>query len=153
MNIKRALLLLPVFLFIFPSMIRGQNYSKYWVFFKDKSSSGFNPYEYFDSKAIERRVLNNLPLNHYTDWPVNESYIAAVESITYTVGKSTRWFNAVVCYADAPQAEKIKQLPFVAAVSPAANTTITLASEISDNQIISFDELNSEEIYKELENY
>jgi hypothetical protein len=30
--------------------------NRYWVFFTDKNNVSFNPYNYFDQKAIERRV-------------------------------------------------------------------------------------------------
>lgn len=92
--------------------------SKYWVFFTDKDEVIFNPWEYFDAKAIERRINNGLPLNDYTDLPVKENYIAQVKNLVDSITKSTRWFNALACYATETQLEQVKRLPFVSFVEP-----------------------------------
>lgn len=96
---------------IHPTFLFAQN--KYLVFFKDKPDSYFNPFEYFDQKAIERRVRQHIPLNDYTDWPVNEKYICDVSEIVDSIGKCTRWLNAVVTYATPDEIKKVKNLPFV----------------------------------------
>jgi len=41
------------------SSLQGQE-NKYWVFFSDKDGTTFNPIEYFDAKAIERRLIHGL---------------------------------------------------------------------------------------------
>jgi serine protease AprX len=86
---------------------------KYWVFLKDKAGVTFDPYEYFDAKAIDRRIKHNLPLSHYTDWPLNESYVLQVNTQVDSITKTTRWFNAIACYAYPDQIAKVRQLPFV----------------------------------------
>ncbi len=89
---------------------------KVWVFFKDKDVSSFNPYEYFDQKAIDRRLLNGLPLVEFTDVAVTSNYIKSVKDITGNVKVVTRWFNGVCCFATEDQKKKILDLPYVESV-------------------------------------
>ena len=88
----------------------------YWVFFRDKANTSFNPYEYFDSKAIERREKLGLSLYDITDYPLNGSYVDAVSTLSEEVVGESRWFNAVGIMAESANIEKIKALPFVSRV-------------------------------------
>src|SRR3990172_7544445 len=72
---------------------------KYWVFLKDKQGSAFNPYDYFDRMAIERRIRMGIDLFDRTDWPVSPAYLARVESIADSVSGVSRWFNAIAVWA------------------------------------------------------
>ena len=105
------------FSFLFAQSIDNR-VSKYWVLFTDKDGVTFNPVEYFDPKAIERRINNGLTLNDYTDLPVQENYVAQVKNLVDSVTKSSRWFNALACYATEAQLEEVKKLPFVFDVEP-----------------------------------
>lgn len=104
---------------------KSQN--KYWVFFTDKKGVEFNPYEYFDAKAIERRIKNNLPLCDETDKPVNESYIQQVSFYCDSTSYATRWFNAIAVYTNENRIQEIKQLPFVSRIQEIQSTTPILA--------------------------
>ncbi|MFH0895050.1 MAG: S8 family serine peptidase, partial [Bacteroidota bacterium] len=97
---------------ILPSV--AQN--KYWVFFTDKKDVAFDPYSYFDKKAIQRRERCHLPLFDSTDMPVKDQYIQAVQNLSDSVGYSTRWFNAVVAWMQPDQKMKVESLPFVSSV-------------------------------------
>ena len=88
----------------------------YWVFFRDKANTSFNPYEYFDSKAIERREKLGLSLYDITDYPLNGGYVDAVSALSEEVVGESRWFNAVGIMAESENIEKIKALPFVSRV-------------------------------------
>jgi serine protease AprX len=96
--------------------LTAQNYGKYWVFLKNKNATDFNPYEYFDAKAIERRITHNISLNDSTDWPVDENYISQIAAIADSTGKSSRWLNAIVFYGNENQAKQISELEFVTAL-------------------------------------
>ena len=85
-----------IFLLIFISPIISISQTKYWVFFDDKKSVTFNPYEYFDSRAIERRLKNNIPIDDISDYPLNQYYVKNTANIVDSVGFQSRWFNAVV---------------------------------------------------------
>ncbi|MCK5856337.1 MAG: S8 family serine peptidase [Bacteroidales bacterium] len=99
------------FILLFAKEIQAQK--AYWVFFTDKKDVQFNPYEYFDQKAIDRRIINGIPLNMPTDWPLNTSYVKQVKSIADSVSGQTRWFNALAVRGTDIQIEKIKRLSFV----------------------------------------
>lgn len=108
----RSLLL---FVFILSSLnLLGQQ--KYWVFLKDKKNDRFDPYQFFDEKAIERRLKHGLPLDHITDLPVNEDYIKQVNNFSDSISAISRWFNAVVVYASEAEIKKIASLNFVDSV-------------------------------------
>lgn len=95
----------------------AQAQGKYWVFFTDKDGISFNPYEYFDEKAIERRLKNNVDLYDKSDFPVKKEYLEKVNSIAGSTSHHTRWFNAVAVYAGSQQIRTIKSLDFVRKVS------------------------------------
>lgn len=86
----------------------------YWVFFTDKANTEFDPYRYFDPKAIERRAQLGLSLHDSTDFPLNASYVDQVSRLSEEVIGHTRWFNgmAVSTY----QITEIQKLPFVKSV-------------------------------------
>jgi hypothetical protein len=88
----------------------------YWVFFTDKNGTEFDPYAYFDAKAIQRRVQQQLPLCDSTDFPLNRTYITAVDRLSEEMIGESRWFNAVA--VGTFRIDEIRALPFVAAVTP-----------------------------------
>ncbi|HAA00782.1 MAG TPA: hypothetical protein DCD96_03985 [Flavobacteriales bacterium] len=89
---------------------------KFWVFFTDKNGVDFDPYTFFDQKAIERRLLHGIDLCDESDFPVNTDYVAAVGELCDSLSYSSRWFNAVAVYGNEGQMELIRQLPFVQSV-------------------------------------
>ncbi len=100
------------FIFLFISHLSFSQ-QKYWVFFTDKKETYFNPNTYFDAKAIERRVINNLPLCDSTDFPLNDFYKKTIQNIVVEITGETRWFNAVAVFATDSQIKKIKTFYFV----------------------------------------
>jgi serine protease AprX len=122
--------------------VTAQNYSKYWVFFKNKNASDFNPYEYFDVKAIERKIKHDLPLNDSTDWPVDEIYISQIALLADSIGKSSRWLNALVFYGNDDQANQIKKLEFVAEIEKSEFKSSLTFIENSKEKKISDTELS-----------
>ena len=56
----RRIILSAIMIIAFFSMAQAQN--AYWVFFTDKSGSTFDPYSYFDAKAVERYRMNGVSL-------------------------------------------------------------------------------------------
>ena len=101
--------------------------SAYWVFFTDKNNAQFNPYTYFDSSAIERRIKNNISLYDSTDFPLNEDYVRYTASLSEEVIGETRWFNALAVFASEESISKIQTFPFVKEVI-AIQTNLTLCS-------------------------
>lgn len=103
---------------MFANIAFAQN--SYWVALTDKAGTTFDPYSYFDQKAIERYQRNNADLYDITNYPLNDSYVAQIDAIVAADMQSTtevfgqsRWLNAVAVTATAEQIEAIGRLPFV----------------------------------------
>jgi|GEM_PF-167679 len=124
---------------LFSNVLYAQ--SAYWVMLTDKAGTTFDPYSYFDSKAIERYRLNNADLYDISNYPLNENYVHQIDAIvssdrseqgssewnkTEVFGQS-RWFNAVAVTATPDQIAAIQQLPFVKEVV-AIGSNLQLAS-------------------------
>ena len=89
----RKLSFIAIIFIAFFSMANAQN--AYWVFFTDKHNTTFDPYSYFDAKAIERYRVNHADLYDITNYPVNRDYEQQVEAlVNENIGES-RWLNAV----------------------------------------------------------
>jgi subtilisin family serine protease len=110
---------LPVILFLFCFSFAMRAQDAYWIFFADKKECTFNPETYFAPEALERRALHGLPASDYTDYPVNEHYLAQVTAAATETGYASRWFNAVEVTATPEQLQTIRTLPFVKDVMPA----------------------------------
>ena len=108
---KRITILLTFFC-AFLGIANAQN--SYWVFFTDKQNTTFDPYQYFDTKAIERYALNGADLYDITNYPVNGQYAAAVENASEEMIGTSRWLNAAGVMATEEQIAVIAQFPFVA---------------------------------------
>ena len=112
MRLLRPLFILSTFLliliFITPSISAQECY---WVFFKDKKETSFDPATYFHPKAIERRLQCGLPLCDSTDFPLNEQYKSQTAALSEEVVGESRWFNALAVKTF--QIEEITRLPFV----------------------------------------
>lgn len=110
-------LLFTSFICLLSLLSSAQN--KYWVYLTDKDTTGYNPFEFFDSKAIDRRITNEIPVWDYSDVPVNQHYVAVLTQMTDSVRYSSRWFNAVCLYATDNQIDDIRTLSFVKKIEPA----------------------------------
>ena len=117
-----------IILFLLLLNIQVFSQEKFWVFFTDKKDVQFNPYEYFDAKAIERRIKNNLSLQDSTDFPLNTDYVQKIKELIDSVSTYTRWFNGMLVYADTVQIQKINKLSFVRKVQVVPHRYFALAS-------------------------
>ena len=105
---KNAFLL--VFLLL-ATLLKAQ--SCYWVALTDKAGTTFDPYSYFDAKAIERYRLNHADLYDITNYPLNADYVSQIDDIAIEEVGQSRWLNAVAVMATDEQMARIAQLPFV----------------------------------------
>lgn len=103
-----------IVLLILSNAVNAQD--KYWVYLTDKKDCTFNPYEYFDAKAIERRIKNNLPLCDSSDFPLNQNYINQISELCENVDFQSRWFNCVYVSAFENQIMHIQALSFVKSI-------------------------------------
>ena len=88
----------------------------FWVFFTDKNDTQFDPYSYFDAKAIERYQQCGADLYDISNYPLNSSYVNTVGSYSTEVFGESRWLNAIGVETTSDKAALIAQLPFVAKV-------------------------------------
>ena len=88
----------------------------FWVFFTDKNDTQFDPYSYFDAKAIERYQKCGADLYDISNYPLNDSYVNTVGSYSTEVFGESRWLNAIGIETTDDNAALIAQLPFVARV-------------------------------------
>lgn len=103
---------------------------KYWIRFTDKDNVIFNPYNFFDAKAIQRRIKNNIPLVEFSDLPLRADYVREIKELSDSMTGQTRWFNAVACWVNTTQIQKIKSLPFVKEVVAMSGEQEILATPI-----------------------
>ena len=113
--------------------------SCYWVFLTDKQGTTFDPYTYFDAKAIERYNQCGADLYDISNYPLNSSYVSQIDAIATEEVGTSRWLNAVAVMATPEQMSRIEQLPFV-------KGTHQIASEM---QIASYKALSENSEYSE----
>ena len=107
---------------------------KYWIFLTDKNNVEFNPLEYFDNKAINRRIKNNIPLKDSTDFPLRKDYLLIISKNTEKINAKSRWFNAVSVIANKKQIDILKTFSFVKKIEQYVYTK-SLSSYLFDSLI------------------
>ncbi|MBR6048572.1 MAG: S8 family serine peptidase [Bacteroidales bacterium] len=85
----------------------------YWVFLSDKQGTTFDPYAYFDAKAIERYQQCGADLYDITNYPLRQQYVDGVNALASEEIGCSRWMNAVGVMATPDQAAQIEALPYV----------------------------------------
>ena len=113
-NFMRKNLIIAVFALV--STVAMAQEKCFWVFFTDKNDTQFDPYSYFDAKAIERYQQCGADLYDSSNYPLNNSYVNAVNTYATEVFGESRWLNAIGVEATDDNANRIAQLPFVARV-------------------------------------
>ncbi len=91
----------------------------YWVFFTDKDGVDFDPYTYFDQKAIDRRIKHGLNLYDTLSFPLRNDYLQELNMHVDSLCITSRWFNAAFVYAFPTDMAFVEQLPFVRVIEPA----------------------------------
>lgn len=127
-NMKKHILSLVFCLFV--TVVWGQNY--YWVFLTDKQGSTFDPYSYFDDKAIQRYNRCGADLYDISNYPINSHYATQIEqTATATIGAS-RWLNAIAVEATPYEISQIETFPFVKQTQPLASGPVLAQAETAD---------------------
>ena len=81
------------FIFTFFALISTATMAQekcFWVFFTDKNDTKFDPYTYFDAKAIERYQRNGADLYDISNYPLNDNYVNTVGSYSTEVFGESR---------------------------------------------------------------
>ncbi len=97
-------------------LISASAQNVYWVFLTDKAGTTFDPYNYFDAKAIERYNQCGADLYDQSNYPLNDSYVRSVDALATEEVGTSRWMNAIGVVATPQQVAEIEQLPYVARV-------------------------------------
>lgn len=121
MNLKRFFLSCTI-LFASNFLFAQNSLHKYIVYYKTKDVSTFNPYVFFDVKAIERRLINGINLYDYSDVPVNENFCYSVKKEVTTYRITSRWLNASVVIANEQQIQKLQNFNFIASIQKLENS-------------------------------
>jgi len=124
------LLLLALFTVAYNWCAAQVNTKTYVVYLKDKTTTSFNPYQYFDAKTIERKVLAHLPLFDERDLPVNDIAVNDIKSISSELLVVSRWLNAVFVNASFEQIEKIKNLPTIKFVDEFTSAKVKIIASV-----------------------
>jgi len=123
-TIKRGILGTIVFFIFF---LQGNaQIQKYWISFKDKDISGYNYKNNLSAQTISNRNNLNIPLYQYSDVPVKQGFISALNNLNVRIVATSKWLNAVTAYLDVEQVAQIEKLSFVHSVDRA--TTYLVAS-------------------------
>ena len=128
-------LFLVAFISIFSSLSAQQ---AYWVFLTDKQGTTFDPYSYFDAKAIERYQQCGADLYDITNYPVSTAYEQGVSALATEEIGASRWMNALGIMATPDQIAAIEALPYVKRVQMLEGTGMQISvysdySEYSEN--------------------
>lgn len=75
-------------------------YYKLWFSGKDSAYDVSRPAEFLSAKAMERRLIQQIPVVE-SDLPVNRSYISEIKSSGAEVVYISKWLNMVIIKADA----------------------------------------------------
>ena len=141
-----------IFTALFANTAIAQN--SYWVALTDKAGTTFDPYSYFDAKAIERYQRNSADLYDITNYPINDNYVAQISAIVASDMQSTtevfgqsRWLNAVAVTATAEQIEAIGHLPFVKEIIQLNNDMVLAANKEAGTENAVF---NSQQVTQQL---
>lgn len=89
--------------------------SQYMVFFTDKDGTQYSvdqPQEFLSDRAIARRIKYNISISQ-SDLPVNEGYVAQLESVGAEVFYRSRWMNGVLAQLSTDELEQVQALAFV----------------------------------------
>ncbi len=137
-NLIFSLLLIGIFLF--PGFVKAQNLQQtdeYLIVLTDKDGVTFNPFEYFDAKAIERRIMQNIPLDDISDYPLRDDYRYLISSGVEEVHGVSRWFNAVAVSATQRQIAAVSSLDFVKNVVPLGHDMVVCVVKDSALKMLS----------------
>ena len=115
--------------------IPAQAQQAYWVFLTDKQGTTFDPYSYFDAKAIERYNQCGADLYDITNYPVCTAYEQGVSALATEEIGASRWMNALGVMATPEQIAAIEALPYVKRVQMIEGNGMVLASASSSPKL------------------
>jgi hypothetical protein len=101
----------------FFALFAQQSGQLYEVHLVPKERLDFDPYQYFDAKAIERKTRLGISIDHPTDWPVNPEYVDSIKVLSNNVVCVSRWFNIVIAELTPNQVDILSKTSFVKSIN------------------------------------
>lgn len=115
---RTTLWLIALVVWLIPALSIAQG-NGYFIQLIDKKESPYtleNPQAFLSSRAIERRVRQQIPFNQ-DDLPISPAYIEGIEACGAKVKHASKWLNGVILFCDdAAVLDRIKALPYVVAI-------------------------------------
>ncbi len=125
---KFSFIALVILSFQFSIFSSAQAQQTYWVFLADKQGTTFDPYSYFDAKAIERYRQCGADLYDISNYPVSTAYEQGVSALATEEIGASRWMNALGVVATPEQVAAIEALPYVLRVQMIEGNGMQIAS-------------------------
>jgi len=134
----------------FAQVVEKEN--KYYVYLIDKAGSQFDPFEYFDSKAITRRQKLGINLYDSSDFPVSPQYRTIIKNRVNLIKQESRWLNMVTVMATYQQIEELGGLHFVKNIESGTAIAQLSGAEVkgSDSQDFALSESQIEMVKAQL---
>ncbi|MBQ0016681.1 MAG: S8 family serine peptidase [Bacteroidales bacterium] len=107
--------------------LHAQTAPLYWVLLTDKKGVTFDPFQYFDSKAITRYQQCGADLYDTSNLPLRTDYIQQTTQIAPDTLGCSRWLNAIALHANNQQIEQLNELSCVKEVVPITNVPMRIA--------------------------
>ncbi|UXX78639.1 S8 family peptidase [Reichenbachiella carrageenanivorans] len=128
--------------------------NRYVVYFTDKNDTEYtvdHPIAYLSQRAIDRRENQNIEITSQ-DFPVNKSYVEAIQALGVDTYFTSRWMNAVLVEATPEQIETIEEQTFVSKTDYAAPGQKLNTTPAPENTIfISNDPTNPENLNSDIQ--
>lgn len=106
-NMKQFYLIL-LLLYLSPSLLAQE---QHLILFKDKITTAA-PETFLSAKALARRTMQNISINE-RDYPVNPTYLDAINATGAQVIYSSKWLNGALVQGSADQITAVKALTFL----------------------------------------
>ena len=87
--------------------------AKYWILLKDKNEANYRYQDHLSPQAIANRQRLNIPLQQYTDIPVNQVYVKNLTSQGIKPIVQSKWLNAISADLDDEQISWLKKQPYI----------------------------------------
>jgi len=92
----------------------------YWIYFTDKSGTGFNiaqPGDFLSERSVNRRAFQGLAIDHH-DRPVNPVYMQEIRDLGIEIRHVSRWLNGIAMTGmDAASFQDVLDLSFTDTVA------------------------------------
>ena len=125
--------------------------NKYWIFFKDKPHAALytNPAQVNSVACLQNRFLLHLNPLAESDIPVFLPYQKKLEALGVVRQNTSKWLNAQSAFLSNEQLEMVKNLPFVAQITPIRVLMVaSLGKDVEINYDIALKYMNADAMRK-----